>query len=270
MLGNISPTLAKHGRSPRRKRRVAERLAAADAREPMTMARTTKTAAMTRKKASRRSRSRKSSSALMRRCSALIEALDADRADLPKLLDEALKGSLWARQIAREDEDVPPLHKKVFEARADLIWKTTTAQARRGHFAMGVGLEAGLTIDAMADELAELIDRADEASLSGDIDELVGCARRSRRAAAVHAAVHPRQGERAAGELEGHPAQLGVGRGRCQDRTAEHAGGRRGIHLSFGLGAGSRSHPAHVPRLVAGDGGRRRCSGGSKPASRNS
>lgn len=103
----------------------------------------------------------------------LIEALDSDRADLPKLLDEALKGSLWARQIAREDEDVAPLHKKVFEARADLIWKNTTVQARRGHFAMGVGLEAGLSIDAMADELTELLDCADAAALSGDIDELV-------------------------------------------------------------------------------------------------
>lgn len=103
----------------------------------------------------------------------LIEALDSDRADLPKLLDESLTGSLWARQIARESEDVAPLHKKVIEARADLIWKTTTAQARRGHFAMGVGLEAGLTIDAMADVLAELLDRADAAALSGDIVELV-------------------------------------------------------------------------------------------------
>ncbi|WP_425894574.1 DEAD/DEAH box helicase [Ralstonia pseudosolanacearum] len=102
----------------------------------------------------------------------LIEALDADRADLPKLLDEALKGSLWARQIAREEEDVAPLHKKVFEARADLIWKTTTTQARHGHFAMGVGLEAGLAIDDMADDLAELLDRADGAALSGDIDDL--------------------------------------------------------------------------------------------------
>lgn len=102
----------------------------------------------------------------------LIEALDADRADLPKLLDEALKGSLWARQIAREDEDVAPLHKKVLGARASLIWKNTTAQVRRGHFAMGVGLEAGLAIDSMADELAEFLDRADEAALSGDIDEL--------------------------------------------------------------------------------------------------
>lgn len=103
----------------------------------------------------------------------LIEALDSDRADLPKLLDEALKGSLWARQIAREDEDVAPLHKQVIEARADLIWKTTTAQARRGHFAMGVGLEAGLAIDAMADVLTELLDRADEAALSGDIDAMI-------------------------------------------------------------------------------------------------
>ncbi|HMM45302.1 MAG TPA: DEAD/DEAH box helicase [Candidatus Macondimonas sp.] len=102
----------------------------------------------------------------------LIEALDADRADLPKLLDEALKGSLWARQIARENEEVAPLHKKVFEARADLIWRTTTTQVRRGHFAMGVGLEAGLSIDAMADELAELLDRADDAALRGDVDEL--------------------------------------------------------------------------------------------------
>ncbi|MBN6738886.1 DEAD/DEAH box helicase [Burkholderia multivorans] len=102
----------------------------------------------------------------------LIEALDADRADLPRLLDEALKESLWARQIARENEDVAPRHKKVFEARAALIWKFTTAQKRRGHFAMGVGLEAGLSIDAMSDELAELLDRADEAALSGNIDEL--------------------------------------------------------------------------------------------------
>lgn len=102
----------------------------------------------------------------------LIEALDADRADLPKLLDEALKGSLWARQLSREEGDVASLHKRVFEVRADLIWKTTTAQARRGHFAMGVGLEAGLTIDAMADELAELLDQADDAALNGHSDEL--------------------------------------------------------------------------------------------------
>lgn len=102
----------------------------------------------------------------------LVEALDADRVDLRRLLDEALKGSLWARQIVREGEGAEALHRKVFEARANLIWSVTTPQARRGHFAMGVGLEAGLAIDAMADELTTLIDRADMASLLGDVGEL--------------------------------------------------------------------------------------------------
>jgi predicted heme/steroid binding protein len=102
----------------------------------------------------------------------LVEALDADRADLPALLDEALRGSLWARQIAREGEGVEAIHRMILEARANLIWSVTTPQARRGHFAMGVGLEAGLMIEAMADELGSLIDRADRASLRGDVEEL--------------------------------------------------------------------------------------------------
>lgn len=104
----------------------------------------------------------------------LVEALDADAADLPKLLDEALTGSLWARQIGREGDGAEGVHRKLLEARSRLIWSTTTAATRRGHFAMGVGLEAGLRIDAMAEELAQLIDQADDASLAGDIDTLVG------------------------------------------------------------------------------------------------
>lgn len=38
---------------------------------------------------------------------------------------------------------------------------------------MGVGLEAGLAIDAMQQELEDLVDRADRAALPGDVDELV-------------------------------------------------------------------------------------------------
>lgn len=102
----------------------------------------------------------------------LIEALDADRADLPSLLNEALKGSLWARQIARAGAATASRHRQILEARANLIWIVTTPQARKGHFAMGVGLEAGLAIDAMADELGALVDRADTASLAGDVNEL--------------------------------------------------------------------------------------------------
>jgi hypothetical protein len=102
----------------------------------------------------------------------LVEALEADTADLPMLIDQALSGSLWARQIGREGEQVEKVHRQVLEARTNLIWSLTTPAARRGHFAMGVGLEAGLKIDAMAEELDELIDEADLASWSGNADEL--------------------------------------------------------------------------------------------------
>ena len=105
----------------------------------------------------------------------LIEALDADSADLPRLLDEALQGSLWARQLARraDGQELKDWHRLILQARARLIWGATTAPARRGHFAMGVGLEAGLALDAMADQLGALIDQADEAALSGDEEHLV-------------------------------------------------------------------------------------------------
>lgn len=102
----------------------------------------------------------------------LIEALDADADDLPGLIDQALNGSLWARQIVRRAEGTRERHLELFRARSRLIWTSTTAQQRRGHFAMGVGLEAGLALDAMADELAVHLDRADLASLPGELEVL--------------------------------------------------------------------------------------------------
>ena len=102
----------------------------------------------------------------------LVDALDADRADLPALLDEALQGSLWERQIVRDSNEEKTLHRQLLRARAYLIWAVTTVDVRKGHFAMGLGLESGLLIDEMADELSTLIDVADGASLTGDTEEL--------------------------------------------------------------------------------------------------
>lgn len=102
----------------------------------------------------------------------LVEALDAEAADLPRLLDEALNGSLWARRIARAPDDLGEGHRAILNARAQLIWSQTTPQARRGHFAMGVGLDSGLAIDAMAEQLAAFIDEADAAAIAGDAERL--------------------------------------------------------------------------------------------------
>ena len=104
----------------------------------------------------------------------LVEALNADDADLPRLIDEALNGSLWARQIDRRGNETRICQLNLFKARAGLIWSQTNADQRRGHFAMSVGLDAGLALDAMAEELANLLDQADSAAISGDPDELYG------------------------------------------------------------------------------------------------
>ena len=102
----------------------------------------------------------------------LIEALDSDSDDLPRLLDEALQGSLWARQVDREGDHARNNHRFILQTRAKLIWNSTTPLQRQGHFAMGVGLEAGLALDAIADELAALVDEGDLAALRGDAEAL--------------------------------------------------------------------------------------------------
>jgi hypothetical protein len=98
----------------------------------------------------------------------LIEALDADSADLPALLDAALTGSLWSRQIARLGADAKQHQLWIMEARARLIWNKSTVAQRRSQFAMGVGLESGLALDAVAAELTARLDEADLAAMQGD------------------------------------------------------------------------------------------------------
>lgn len=102
----------------------------------------------------------------------LVEALDADSADLPRLLDEALTGSLWSKQIARLPAERKLQQLWTLVARAQLIWNKSTATQRRGQFAMGVGLESGLAIDAISPVLTALLDNADSAALQGEAEAL--------------------------------------------------------------------------------------------------
>jgi superfamily II DNA/RNA helicase len=103
----------------------------------------------------------------------LVEALDAQSVDLPRLLDEALAGSLWARQIAHLDGVEKQNQVWILLRRAQLIWNKTTVEQRKGQFAMGVGLESGLAIDALAVELTDLLDRGDAAALASNSDALI-------------------------------------------------------------------------------------------------
>jgi hypothetical protein len=102
----------------------------------------------------------------------LVEALDANSDELPALLDAALTGSLWSRQIARLAAESRGHQLWIMEARARLIWNKSTPEQRRSQFAMGVGLESGLALDAIAAELTNHLDAADLAATAGNASEL--------------------------------------------------------------------------------------------------
>ena len=102
----------------------------------------------------------------------LVDALDADAEKLPELLEEALSGSLWERQLERRRPRVKRRQLRLLTARARLIWRETTHAQRHGHYAMGVGLETGIQVDAMAETLASDLDQADLAALRGDAEAL--------------------------------------------------------------------------------------------------
>lgn len=102
----------------------------------------------------------------------LVDALDADADNLSELLEEALSGSLWERQLERSRPRVRRRQLRLLTTRARLIWNETTDAQRRGHYAMGVGLETGIRVDLMADALADDLDQADKAALQGEAEEL--------------------------------------------------------------------------------------------------
>ncbi len=103
----------------------------------------------------------------------LVKALDSESDDLPALLDEALQGSLWKRQVERSGAHLKEAHLNVLAARAKLIWNETTPMARKGYFAMGLGLVSGQAIGAIAEELEDLLDGADLAATTANTDALV-------------------------------------------------------------------------------------------------
>ena len=103
----------------------------------------------------------------------LVDALEAEADDLPQLLDDALRDSLWHRQVLRESPHVRKRQRRILLARAQLVWSCTDAGTRRAYFAMGVGLEAGQAMDAVADEMVPLLDAADAAAVAGKPEALV-------------------------------------------------------------------------------------------------
>ncbi len=89
---------------------------------------------------------------------------DAVEAELHAVLD----GSLFSRELAREEAKVQELLRAFVTARAQRIWRETTPAQRKGFHSAGIGLSAGKFIDTNLEALITLLTQAEAAITIGD------------------------------------------------------------------------------------------------------
>lgn len=102
---------------------------------------------------------------------AILALLDAET-DEPLIADELrtlLEGSLFSKQLARWDREDQEMITALLSARARRIWTKTTAARRKGFHVAGVGLRAGLYLDANISNLIGLLWRAEQTISQEDV-----------------------------------------------------------------------------------------------------
>lgn len=85
----------------------------------------------------------------------LLGSGDMGISELGEALDTALSSSLWARRLLRLESDSRNLLDATVKARARHIWSHTSPTQRRALYLAGLGLEAGLALEARSAELAD-------------------------------------------------------------------------------------------------------------------
>ena len=101
---------------------------------------------------------------------AILALLDGDVSDkdVPHALDEVLAGSLFSRQLAKQETEVQELLRNFVIARAQCIWQETTSAQRIGFHSAGIGLSAGKFIDTNLVALATFLTQAEAWITFGD------------------------------------------------------------------------------------------------------
>lgn len=101
---------------------------------------------------------------------AILALLDSETEDdaVETELHAVLEGSLFSRELAREEGKVRELLRAFVSARAQRIWADTTPAQRKGFHSAGIGLSAGKFIDANLAALVTLLAQAEAAITLGD------------------------------------------------------------------------------------------------------
>ena len=149
----------------------------------------------------------------------IVDLLDLPLDQLADYLDSCLQSSYWHRRLQRSDNELKKLQELVVRGRAAWIWSHTDAMKRKGYFAAGVGYAAGKALDDNASALSSFLESADNALVSGNVDEAVTAAV---ALAKILFSIHPFEPEDAGA---GWPERLGHWlRGRALSEFADNEG----------------------------------------------
>jgi hypothetical protein len=95
---------------------------------------------------------------------------ESDPDGVTQLVADALRDSLWERQLRRLEPQVASALREVVSSRARYVWSISTAPQRRGWYLAGLGANAGSDLGLVATDLVELISQAEDAIHEGDTD----------------------------------------------------------------------------------------------------
>lgn len=101
---------------------------------------------------------------------AILALLDGDTEDdaIDTQLHSVLEGSLFSRELERQQSEVQELLRTFLAARAQRIWLETTPAQRKGFHAAGIGLAAGKFIDMNLQTLVQHLIKAEVCITLGD------------------------------------------------------------------------------------------------------
>lgn len=103
----------------------------------------------------------------------LVDPLEADESEIPALIDEALKHSLFQLSIQRlPTTGAAVQHKSLLVARARYIWRRSTPSARARWRAGGLGYATGCALDALLPTLGPVLLQAEQAAQTADVTTL--------------------------------------------------------------------------------------------------
>jgi len=94
------------------------------------------------------------------------QGTDADAAT--QIVADAVRDSLWERQLRRSREPVPAAVRELVYSRTRHLWRTSTPSQRRGWFLAGLGADAGSELSQVSERIIALVNQAETAILDAN------------------------------------------------------------------------------------------------------